>query len=117
MDFIHNPMAIRKKLKRKYLVYLDKSIAALLVSIDRINNVHDSYKVEESLILLTSAWELLAKGTLIRDRENIYLADGRSITAENAITILFQINPSAGGSEFEPLSWSKVPEIVPAPLI
>ena len=85
-------MAIRKKLKRKYLIYLDKSIAALLASIDRINNVHDSYKVEESLILLTNAWELLAKGVLIRDRENIHLVDGRSITAEDAITKLVAKN-------------------------
>jgi hypothetical protein len=85
-------MATRKKLKRKYLIYLDKSIAALLASIDRINNVHDTYKIEESLILLTNAWELFAKGILIRDREKIYLADGRSITAEDAITKLVAKN-------------------------
>ena len=60
-------MATRKRLKRKYLIYLNKSINALLASIDRINSVYDGYKVEESLILLTNAWELLAKGILIRD--------------------------------------------------
>lgn len=81
-------MAIRKKLKRKYLIHLDKSINALLASIDRINSVHDAYKVEESLILLTNAWELLAKCILIRDKENITLSDGRTITAEDAITKL-----------------------------
>ena len=81
-------MATRKKLKRKYLIYLDKSINALLASIDRINSVHDVYKVEESLILLTNAWELLAKGILMRDKENIILADGRTISAEDAVTKL-----------------------------
>jgi hypothetical protein len=85
-------MATRKKLKRKYLIYLDKSISALLASIDRINSVHDAYKVEESLILLTNAWELLAKGTLMRDKENIILADGRTISAEDAITKLVAKN-------------------------
>src|SRR5438105_3849879 len=85
-------MAIRKKLKRKYLVYVEKSINALLASIDRINSVHDAYKVEESFILLTNAWELFAKGILIREKENIILSDGRSITAEDAIAKLVSRN-------------------------
>lgn len=85
-------MAIRKKLKRKYLIHLDKSIDALLASIDRINSVYDSYKIEQSLILLTNAWELLAKSILIRDKENISLGDGRTIAAEDAIAELVAKN-------------------------
>ena len=85
-------MAIRKKLKRKYLIHLDKSINALLASIDRINSVYDPYKTEQSLILLTNAWELLAKSVLIRDKESILLGDSRTITAEDAITKLVAKN-------------------------
>jgi len=85
-------MAIRKKLKRKYLIHLDKSINALLASIDRINSVYNSYKTEQALILLTNAWELLAKGILIRDKENIFLSDDRTITAEDAVTKLVAKN-------------------------
>jgi hypothetical protein len=43
------------------------------------------YKVEESLILISNAWELLAKAILIRDKVNIHYKDGNSISAEDAI--------------------------------
>ncbi len=81
-------MASRKKSKRKYLIYLDKGIQALLSAIDRINSVHDPYRVEQSLILATNAWELLAKSILLRDKVNIQYADGRTISAEDALTKL-----------------------------
>jgi hypothetical protein len=76
---------MKKKSKRKYLIYLERSINALLAGIDRINSVHDTYKVEESLILISNAWELLAKAILIRDKVNIHYKDGNSISAEDAI--------------------------------
>ena len=82
-------MVTKIKSKRKYLLYVDKSINALLAGIDRINSVHDKYKIEEAFILLTNAWELLGKGILIRDKENIILSGGRSISAEDATTKLF----------------------------
>jgi hypothetical protein len=33
---------MKKKSKRKYLIYLERSINALLAGIDRINSVHDT---------------------------------------------------------------------------
>ena len=85
-------MSTRKKTKRKYLIYLERSINALLSSIDRINSVHDIYRIEESLILLTNAWELISKAILLRDKIIIEYQDGRSISAEDAILKLVSNN-------------------------
>ncbi len=79
-------MAAKKKAKRKYLLYVEKSIDALLSGIDRANSVHDNYGKEGSLFLISNAWELLAKAILLRDKVSIQYTDGRSISAEDALT-------------------------------
>lgn len=76
---------MRKKSKRKYLVYLDKGIDALLAGIDRINSVYDAYKIEESFFLITNAWELLSKAIILRDKGKILYSDGRSLSAEDSL--------------------------------
>ncbi len=78
-------MPTRKKSKRKYLLYLEKGIDSLLSGIDRINSVHDPYRVEGSLIFITIAWELLAKSILLRDKISIEYPDRRSLSAEDAL--------------------------------
>lgn len=79
------------KKTRKYLVYLDRSIKAIRSAIDRLNSVHDTYRRETALMLLSNAWELLAKAYLLRSKVKILKLDGKSISAEEAIHELVKV--------------------------
>jgi hypothetical protein len=84
-------MAVKRKAKRKYLIYLERGISALLSGIDRINSISDPYRVEASLILLTNGWELMAKSLLLRDDKiSILYSDGRSLSVEDSIAKLVE---------------------------
>lgn len=75
--------------KRLYLRYCEKSLNAIRSAVDSFNGVHDPYKIEITLILLTNAWESLGKAILVRARESI-LKDkhGNSFSAEQVISRL-----------------------------
>jgi hypothetical protein len=75
--------------KREYLRLLEKSIQAIEESVAAFNGVRRPYKVEESLILMTNAWELLAKAVLVRNHQSI-IRDmlGNTISAEFAVSRL-----------------------------
>ena len=59
------------KKKREYLRLLEKSILAMEESVSAFNGVRRPYRVEESLILMTNAWELLAKAVLVKKHHSI----------------------------------------------
>lgn len=79
------------KKTRKYLIYLDRSIKALRSAVDRLNSVHDEYRVEAALMLLSNAWELAAKAYLLRAKISIQKSDGKSISAEDAVCELVKL--------------------------
>ena len=58
------------------------------VSIEIFNRVDSVHKTQGALIFNAQAWELLAKGLLIRNKEDIFLKGGSTITAEKAINKL-----------------------------
>lgn len=78
--------------KRLYLRYCEKSLEALRSAISTFNSVHDKYKIETTLFLLTNAWELLGKAVLIRAQESIIRKDkqGTSLSAEQVIYRLYE---------------------------
>jgi len=83
-------MAKRKK-KREYLRLLEKSIDIMHSSIDSFNRVYGEYRVENTLILLTNAWELFGKAILIKKKIPIYRGNKKNdqtIAAEETIRLL-----------------------------
>lgn len=62
----------QKRQPRQYLLYSKAAIKPMLLAIDSFNSVYGDYRVESTLILLTNAWELLAKAILIKKRKNIF---------------------------------------------
>jgi len=83
------PHASRKK--RDYLLYLDRSIDAIHLAIDSFNRVYNCYKIENTLILLTNAWELLCKALLLKKHVNIRKNKNHTISAEEAIAKLLNV--------------------------
>jgi hypothetical protein len=78
--------------KREYRLYIEKSIESIRSAIDSFNRVHDQYKIETCLFLLTNAWELLGKGILIKKGINIRKDRDRStISAEIVVVKLRNI--------------------------
>lgn len=77
------------KLKREYLRLLEKAIHALEGAVDSFNSVHQPYRNETTLILMTNAWELLSKAVLVRAHKSI-AGDrpGTTIPAEVAVSRL-----------------------------
>ena len=77
------------KLKREYLRLLEKAIRALEGAVDSFNSVHQPYRNETTLILMTNAWELLSKAVLVRAHKSI-AGDrpGTTISAEVAVSRL-----------------------------
>ncbi|MCP5489086.1 MAG: hypothetical protein H7A43_10625 [Verrucomicrobia bacterium] len=77
------------KLKREYLRLLEKAIHALEGAVDSFNSVHQPYRNETTLILMTNAWELLSKAVLVRAHKSI-AGDrpGTTISAEVAVSRL-----------------------------
>lgn len=81
------------KQKREYLQLLTKAIQAVEGAIDAFNRVHNPYKVETSLLLMTNAWELLAKAVLLRKHQAIEKDNqGNTISAEVAVSRLRGMN-------------------------
>jgi len=77
-------MAQRKR--REYLQLLDAAKVAAETGIDAFNGVWHPYRFETTLLLLTNAWELLAKAVLLQQKESILRGQrGETISAEVAV--------------------------------
>ncbi len=75
--------------KRVYIRLLGKAVEAMEEAIAAFNGVKRPYKVELSLILMTNAWELLAKAVLVKKRQSITQDNsGNTISAEVAVNRL-----------------------------
>jgi len=82
-------MAVRKRRRREYLVLLDKAKEAAECAIDNFNRAKSPFRSEATLILLSAAWELLAKAVLVQMKESINTGQrGNTITAEVAVSRL-----------------------------
>ena len=57
--------------KREYLILLEKAKGAVETAVDSYNRVKHPYRNETALILLTKAWELLAKAILVQAHQSI----------------------------------------------
>ncbi len=80
-------MAQRRR--REYLQLLDAAKAAIELSVDSFNRVRNPYRDESTLILMTNAWELLAKAVLVRQRQSIRRGQrGETIGPETAVARL-----------------------------
>ena len=78
-----------KRRRREYLRLLDAAKAAAESAIDTFNRARHPYRDEATLILLTNAWELLAKAVLVQRHESIRRGQrGETIAAEIAIARL-----------------------------
>lgn len=75
--------------KREYLRILDKAIPAMESAIDSFNRVKHPYRNEATLLLISNAWELLAKSVLVKRKINIWKKEpDNSIPAEQAVSKL-----------------------------
>lgn len=82
-------MATRRR--RIYLIYLDKAKAAAETAIDSFNRVKHPYKIESTLLLLSNAWELLAKAVLLQEKQSITQGQrGETISGEKSVFRLQQ---------------------------
>jgi len=86
--------------KREYLRLLEKSLPAIEESIAAFNSVGRPYKVETCLILMTNAWELLAKAVLVKNKQSILLDRlGNTISAETSVNRLKSLGLLDGDQE------------------
>lgn len=62
----------------------------MLAAIENFNKVYGDYKLETTLILLTNAWELIAKAVLVKRKKNIYQdrKKTKTLSCEEAINKL-----------------------------
>jgi hypothetical protein len=75
--------------RREYLLLLDAAKAAAEVAVDSFNRVRNPYRNESTLILLTNAWELLAKAVLVQQHQSIRRGQrGETIGPEVAVSRL-----------------------------
>ena len=75
--------------RREYLQLLDASKSAVELAVDCFNRVHNPYRNESTLILLTNAWELLAKAVLVQRHQSIRRGQrGETIGPEVAVARL-----------------------------
>lgn len=75
--------------RREYLQLLERAKLAAEAAIDSFNRVHNPYRDECTTILLTNAWELLAKAVLVKKRQSIRRdRRGNTISAELAVSRL-----------------------------
>lgn len=82
-------MATKKRRRREYLVLLDKAKEAAECAIDNFNRTKSPFRSEATLILLSTAWELLAKAVLVQMKESINTRQrGNTISAEVAVNKL-----------------------------
>jgi hypothetical protein len=78
-----------RRRRREYLILLDSAKAAIETAVDSYNRVKHPYRNETALILLTNAWELLAKAILVHTHQSIKKGHrGDTISAEVAISRL-----------------------------
>lgn len=78
--------------KREYLRILDKAIPAMESAIDSFNRVKHPYRNESTLLLISNAWELLAKSVLVKRKVSIRKdKQGNTISAEQALSKLAHI--------------------------
>lgn len=72
---------------------MESAVKAALCAIDNFNRVHGNYKTETTLILLSNAWELLAKAVLVKKKKNIYSNKNKkeTISGEKAINQLLAL--------------------------
>lgn len=78
-------MAVHRRQRREYLQLLDAAKAASETALDLYNQIRNPYRNESTLMLLTNAWELLAKAVLLKNHRLIAGKDGRTISAEKAV--------------------------------
>jgi hypothetical protein len=72
--------------RREYLKLLDAAKAAAETAIDAYNRGWHPYRNATTLLLLTNAWELLAKAVLLHRKESIRRGNrGETISAETAL--------------------------------
>lgn len=72
--------------RREYLQLLDAAKVAVETGIDAFNRVWHPYRYQTTLLLLTNAWELLAKAILVQEKESITRGHrGETISAEAAV--------------------------------
>jgi len=76
----------KQRQRREYLRLLDSAVAAIELSIDCFNRVQNSYRDESTLILMTNAWELLAKSVLLKSKKSI-AADRRGNTISSEVAV------------------------------
>jgi len=77
-------MVSRKR--REYLQLLDAAKVAAETGIDAFNRVWHPYRYQTTLLLLTNAWELLAKAALLQLKSSIARGQrGETISAEVAV--------------------------------
>jgi hypothetical protein len=75
--------------RREYLQLLDASKAAAELAADSFNRVRNPYRDQGTLILLTNAWELLAKAVLVQAHQSIRRGQrGETIGPEKALARL-----------------------------
>lgn len=75
--------------RREYLQLLDSAKAAVELAVDCFNRVQNPYRDESTLILLTNAWELLAKAVLVQKHQSIMRNQrGETIGPETAVARL-----------------------------
>lgn len=80
-----------KRRRREYLQLLDAAKVAAEVGIDAFNCVWHPYRNETTLLLISNAWELLAKAVLVHKKESISRGQrGETISGEVAVYRLTQ---------------------------
>lgn len=78
---------------RQYIQLSEAAIRAMLSAINSFNSVYGDYKTETTFLLLSNAWELLAKAVLLKQKKNIYEDEKKtkSITCEAALNKLLHL--------------------------
>lgn len=80
---------MKQRQRRTYLRYVDKAKEAAEAAVDAFNRVWHGYRDEATLIMLSNAWELLAKAVLLHAGESIAKGQrGQTISAEVAVARL-----------------------------
>lgn len=86
-------MPKKPRQRREYLRFLDKSKEAAECAIDNFNRVKGLFRTEATLILISVAWELLAKAILIQTKKTIKKSNSEdTISAEVAVSRLLSDN-------------------------
>lgn len=75
-----------RRTRREYLRLLDAAKFAAETGVDTFNRVWHPYRYQTTLLLLTNAWELLAKAVLLQKKESIARGQrGETISAQLAV--------------------------------